>query len=78
MHKPPSLQREGPSGKIPGKEAKRLLSLADLLDRSSLETNQNLALMIYDQKRPAMREIESARSKTEQVGSVLAKVVVAK
>ncbi len=38
----------------------------DPLDRSSLETNQNMTFMIHDRERLAMREIENALSKIEQ------------
>ncbi|MBN1546994.1 MAG: TraR/DksA C4-type zinc finger protein [Syntrophaceae bacterium] len=40
--------------------------LTDPLDRSSMETNQNVAFMIHDRERKAMREIEDALQKLEQ------------
>ena len=41
-------------------------SPTDDLDRSSLETDQNMTFMIHDRERLAMSEIENALSKIEQ------------
>ena len=41
-------------------------SLTDPLDRSSLESNQSVTLMIHERERMAMRDIQSALAKIAQ------------